>query len=151
MMSLGGLALGIGMILDSSIVVLENIFRHREEGKGVIEGALEGSHEVGMAITASTLTTICVFLPLLFLKGIEGVIFNRKDVDGTPLGFSDAAIAESLGVTKREYLAAKAKMIQHEKIEISEKGAIKILNWSKYQSEYQRQRPYRRDTRGNGE
>ncbi len=77
MMSLGGLALGIGMILDSSIVVLENIFRHREEGKGVIEGALEGSGEVGMAITASTLTTICVFLPLLFLKGIEGVIFKQ--------------------------------------------------------------------------
>jgi HAE1 family hydrophobic/amphiphilic exporter-1 len=76
MMSLGGLALGIGMILDSSIVVLENIFRHREEGKGAIEGALEGSQEVGMAITASTLTTICVFLPLLFLKGIEGVIFS---------------------------------------------------------------------------
>ena len=77
MMSLGGLALGIGMILDSSIVVLENIFRHREEGKGAVEGALEGSHEVGMAITASTLTTICVFLPLLFLKGIEGVIFKQ--------------------------------------------------------------------------
>ena len=77
MMSLGGLALGIGMILDSSIVVLENIFRHREEGRGAIEGALEGSQEVGMAITASTLTTICVFLPLLFLKGIEGVIFKQ--------------------------------------------------------------------------
>jgi HAE1 family hydrophobic/amphiphilic exporter-1 len=77
MMSLGGLALGIGMILDSSIVVLENIFRHREEGKGATEGALEGSHEVGMAITASTLTTICVFLPLLFLKGVEGVMFKQ--------------------------------------------------------------------------
>ncbi len=77
MMSLGGLALGIGMILDSSIVVLENIFRHREEGKGPIEGATEGSSEVGMAITASTLTTICVFLPLLFLKGIEGVMFKQ--------------------------------------------------------------------------
>jgi HAE1 family hydrophobic/amphiphilic exporter-1 len=77
MMSLGGLALGIGMILDSSIVVLENIFRHREEGKGAIEGATEGSSEVGMAITASTLTTICVFLPLLFLEGIEGVMFKQ--------------------------------------------------------------------------
>ena len=77
MMSLGGLALGIGMILDSSIVVLENIFRHREEGKGAIEGAVEGSSEVGMAITASTLTTICVFLPLLFLKGVEGVMFKQ--------------------------------------------------------------------------
>jgi len=77
MMSLGGLALGIGMILDSSIVVLENIFRHREEGKGAIEGAIEGSGEVGMAITASTLTTICVFLPLLFLKGVEGVMFKQ--------------------------------------------------------------------------
>jgi len=77
MMSLGGLALGIGMILDSSIVVLENIFRHREEGEGATEGALEGSSEVGMAITASTLTTICVFFPLLFLKGVEGVMFKQ--------------------------------------------------------------------------
>jgi HAE1 family hydrophobic/amphiphilic exporter-1 len=77
MMSLGGLALGIGMMLDSSIVVIENIFRHREEGRGAIEGALKGSQEVGMAITASTLTTICVFLPLLFLRGIEGVMFKH--------------------------------------------------------------------------
>ena len=77
MMSLGGLALGIGMVLDSSIVVLENIFRHREEGGGAIDGAVKGSREVGMAITASTLTTMCVFLPLLFMRGMEGVMFKE--------------------------------------------------------------------------
>jgi HAE1 family hydrophobic/amphiphilic exporter-1 len=96
MMSLGGLALGIGMILDSSIVVLENIFRHREEGKGAIEGATEGSSEVGMAITASTLTTICVFLPLLFLRGVEGVMFKQMALTVTFALMAALVVALSL-------------------------------------------------------
>lgn len=103
----------------------------------------------GTMISELTPAQRWVWIGLLLMGGdstIEGVIFSRKDVDRTPLGFSDAAMAENLGVTRREYLAAKAKMIQHEKIEISEKGAIKILNWNKYQSEYQRQRPYRGNT-----
>ena len=62
--SFGGLALGVGMLVDNSIVVLENIFRHREEGKGAKEAAVVGSREVVMAITASTLTTVAVFVPV---------------------------------------------------------------------------------------
>ncbi|HUU41735.1 MAG TPA: efflux RND transporter permease subunit, partial [Desulfatiglandales bacterium] len=96
MMSLGGLALGIGMILDSSIVVLENIFRHREEGKEAIEGTLDGSREVGMAITASTLTTICVFLPLLFLQGVEGVMFRQMALTVTFSLLASLLVALSL-------------------------------------------------------
>ncbi|MCR4315702.1 MAG: efflux RND transporter permease subunit [Planctomycetes bacterium] len=75
-MSLGGLALGCGMLVDNSIVVLESIFRCRSEGDSVIQSAVRGSKEVGGAVIASTLTTICVFLPLVFVEGIAGQIFG---------------------------------------------------------------------------
>ncbi|MBC7348832.1 MAG: efflux RND transporter permease subunit [Candidatus Aminicenantes bacterium] len=72
LMTLGGLALGVGMLVDNAIVVIENTFRHIEEGKQVEEAAVLGATEVGMAITASTLTTIIVFLPVVFAGGITG-------------------------------------------------------------------------------
>ncbi len=77
-MSLGGIALGIGMLLDNSIVVLENISRHREEGKDIISAARDGASEVGRAVTASTLTTIAVFFPLVFVRGIAGQLFRDQ-------------------------------------------------------------------------
>lgn len=77
-MSLGGIALGIGMLLDNSIVVLENIARHREQGKDGLKAAREGASEVGTAVTASTLTTIAVFFPLVFVKGIAGQLFRDQ-------------------------------------------------------------------------
>ncbi len=72
LLTLGGLALGIGMLVDNAVVVIENIFRHLEEGKNRIEAAKKGASEVGMAITASTLTTIAVFFPMMFASGITG-------------------------------------------------------------------------------
>jgi HAE1 family hydrophobic/amphiphilic exporter-1 len=76
MISMAGLALAVGMLVDSSIVVLESIFRRREEGEAVKEAAESGATEVGMAITASTLTTLSVFVPILFVPGIAGELFN---------------------------------------------------------------------------
>jgi len=73
-MTLGGLALGIGMMVDSAIVVIENIYRHLEQGKERKEAAKVGASEIGMAITASTLTTIAVFFPLALSGGIAGQI-----------------------------------------------------------------------------
>lgn len=76
-MSLGGLALGVGMLVDNSIVVLENIFRHRSElGKGAVEAAAAGAEEVQSAITASTLTTISVFGPIIYVEGVAGQLFR---------------------------------------------------------------------------
>lgn len=75
-MSLGGLALGIGMLVDNSIVVMESIFRCREEGDGWAESAVRGVSEVGGAVIASTLTTIAVFFPIVFVEGIAGQIFG---------------------------------------------------------------------------
>lgn len=76
-MSLGGLALGVGMLVDNSIVVLENVFRHREEeGRSASDSASIGAKEVAGAITASTLTTIAVFGPVLYVKGVAGALFE---------------------------------------------------------------------------
>ena len=75
--SLGGLALGIGMLVDNSIVVLENIYRMRKEGKPLTEAAIEGASQVSGAIIASTLTTVSVFLPVVFVQGITAQLFKE--------------------------------------------------------------------------
>ena len=77
-MSLGGLALGIGLLVDNSIVVLENIARHRELGKDSMLAARTGASEVTQAVVASTLTTIAVFFPLVFVQGIAGQLFRDQ-------------------------------------------------------------------------
>ena len=74
--SMAGLALAVGMLVDNAIVVLENIFRLREQGLPLQEAAIQGAAEVGTAVTASTLTTISVFIPVLFVSGIAGVLFR---------------------------------------------------------------------------
>jgi len=77
-MSLGGLALATGLVVDDSIVVLESIAKARERGLGILEAAMTGTREVGMAVVASTLTTIAVFLPLVFVEGIAGQLFRDQ-------------------------------------------------------------------------
>ena len=77
-MSLSGLALGIGMLVDNSIVVLESIFRYRSLGHGPRESAKLGASEVGGAVVASTITTICVFLPIVFVEGVAGQLFSDQ-------------------------------------------------------------------------
>lgn len=76
-MTFGGLALGIGMLVDNAVVVLENIYRKREEGHPVTFSAVVGTKEVSAAIIASTLTTMAVFLPVVFLEGISGVMYKQ--------------------------------------------------------------------------
>ncbi|HET8941419.1 MAG TPA: efflux RND transporter permease subunit [Rudaea sp.] len=77
-MSLGGLALATGMVVDDSIVVLENIARMRERGATILQAAVQGAREVSMAVTASTLTTVAVFFPLVFVQGIAGQLFRDQ-------------------------------------------------------------------------
>jgi HAE1 family hydrophobic/amphiphilic exporter-1 len=80
LISLGGLALGIGMLVDNSIVVLENIYHHRELGLNGMEAASVGANEVTLAIAASTLTTVAVFLPIVFVKGLAGILFKEMSL-----------------------------------------------------------------------
>ena len=78
LMTLGGLALGVGMMVDSSIVVLENIYRRRiENGETPEKASVEGAREVGPAIIASTITTLVIFLPLIFVRGVSGILFKE--------------------------------------------------------------------------
>jgi HAE1 family hydrophobic/amphiphilic exporter-1 len=88
-MSLGGLALGVGLLMDNSIVVIENIFRHREKGLTPAAAAALGAEEVQAAITTSTLTTIAVFGPIIYVEGIAGALFASLSL----------AVAFSLGVS----------------------------------------------------
>ncbi len=76
-MSLGGLAMGVGMMVDNSIVVLENSYRLRQAGRPAVEAAVEGAGEVTAAVVASTLTTLVVFLPLVFTRGISGIMYKQ--------------------------------------------------------------------------
>lgn len=77
-MSLGGIALAVGMLVDNSIVVLENIVRKKEQGQGIIEAARNGTAEVAGAVFAATLTTIAVFFPMVFITGIAGQLFRDQ-------------------------------------------------------------------------
>lgn len=77
-MSLGGLALATGMVVDDSIVVLESIAKARERGLGIIESAIVGASEVRLAVIASTLTTVAVFFPLVFVEGVAGQLFGDQ-------------------------------------------------------------------------
>ncbi len=76
--SLGGIAVGVGMLLDNAIIVIENIVRYREQGYSIVQSAIKGSDEVAMPIVAATLTTIVVFLPLIFVRGIAGELFKDQ-------------------------------------------------------------------------
>jgi len=88
-MSLGGIALAVGMLVDNSIVVLENIVRKKEQGEGIVEAAQNGTTEVAGAVVAATLTTIAVFFPMVFISGIAGQLFKDQALTVTfALAFS---------------------------------------------------------------
>ncbi len=95
-MTFGGLALGVGMLVDNAVVVLENVFRKREEGCGAVESAVVGTQEVATAITASTLTTMAVFLPIVFMEGISGVMYKQLAVVVAFALFASLAVALTL-------------------------------------------------------
>ncbi len=96
LISLGGLALGVGMLVDNSIVVLDNIYRYRQEGHGRYESASEGTKEVGMAISGSTLTTVAVFLPIIYVQGIASQIFKELALTVTFSLLSSLAVAVTI-------------------------------------------------------
>ncbi|NGQ97381.1 efflux RND transporter permease subunit [Brevibacillus sp. SYP-B805] len=96
-MSLGGLTLGIGMIVDDAIVVLENIHRHRENGLPISKAAVTGTKEVAMPVIAATLTTVAVFFPIVFVEGVTAQLF--RDLGVTVSFALLASLVVSLTVT----------------------------------------------------
>lgn len=129
--SLSGLALGIGMLVDNSIVVIENIYRLRSEGASVTEAAIEGTREVAGAIAASTLTTVCVFLPIVFTEGITRQLFVDM---GLTIGYS---LGASLIVALTVVPAMSSKILVQTKEQKESRffnglmnGYVKVLDWS---------------------
>ncbi len=111
-MSLGGLTLGIGMLVDNSIVVLESIFRRRREGEPLVSAAVEGTTEVGPAVIASTLTTVAVFLPIVFVEGIAGQLFADQALTVTFSLLASLVVAISL-IPMLSALGAKQRLGVH--------------------------------------
>lgn len=122
-MSLGGLAIGVGMLVDNSIVVLENIYRHQELGKSQLEAARVGASEVTLAIMASTLTTIAVFLPIVFIEGMVSTIFKELSLTITFSLISSILVA----VTLVPLLSSKLIDIKKQK-EVKNNFFSKIFN-----------------------
>jgi len=109
MLTLGGLALGVGMLVDNAIVVIENTFRHIEEGMDSKSGSVVGASEVGMAITASTLTTIVVFLPMVFATGITAKLTRGLALAITFSLISSLFVALTIVPLLSSFLFRKAK------------------------------------------
>ncbi len=114
-MSLGGLALGVGMLVDNSIVVSESIFRHKNLGASLLEAAYTGTKEVGMAVTASTLTTISVFLPVIYVHGVAGQLFKDQALTVTFALLSSLIVSLTL-----------LPMLASRKFELEKKGEAQI-------------------------
>lgn len=126
-MSLGGLALGVGMLVDNAIVVLESIFRHNASGKDALASALAGASEVGSAVSASTYTTVVVFLPVIFVEGIAGELFKDQALT---ISFSLlASLALSLTLIPAIYarLARKAADPEPAAAPITRRG--RLVRW----------------------
>ncbi len=134
-MSLGGLALATGMVVDDSIVVLENIARLREKGATVLDAAVRGTAEVGMAVTASTLTTVAVFFPLVFVEGIAGQLFRDQALTITFAMLVSLLVAMTLipmlaSLEGRSPLAYKDEAVDPESLwSKAWRGALAIVAW----------------------
>lgn len=138
----GGLALGIGMLVDCAIVVLENIFRYREQGNAPTESALVATQEVSSAIIASTLTTIVVFLPVIFIRGISGIIFQQMAFVVSFALFCSLIVsltlipmlsARFLHLTRKENVSPVLLRVYNwseTRFKIIEEGYAKLLRWA---------------------
>ncbi|MEY8403908.1 efflux RND transporter permease subunit [Oscillospiraceae bacterium 44-34] len=113
MMSLGGIAMGVGMIVDNSIVVLENIYRYSAEGRSRMESCVEGTKEVFTSLTASTLTTVAVFLPLGLTGGMAGMLFDDFCLTISFLILGSLVIAITLVPLLCYFLLDEKKVHQH--------------------------------------
>lgn len=127
-MSLGGLALATGMVVDDSIVVLESIAKARERGLGILQSAIVGASEVRMAVVASTLTTVAVFFPLVFVEGVAGQLFGDQALTVTIAMVMSMAVAMTL-IPMLSSLKASTPLDYPEDAECLEVQATRIGRW----------------------
>ncbi|HAS74264.1 MAG TPA: AcrB/AcrD/AcrF family protein [Clostridiales bacterium UBA8960] len=125
--SMGGLALGVGMLVDNSIVVIENIYRMRNEGKSAIDAAVDGAKQVSGAIMASTLTTVAVFLPIVFVQGFTREIFTDMGLTIAYSLLASLVIALTLVPTMAAKVLVKNVNKDHKIFEAIKKAYTKVL------------------------
>jgi len=132
-LSMGGLALAVGMLVDNAVVVLENIFRLREQGQSPRTAATRGASGVGTAVIASTLTTLCVFVPILFVEGFAGLLFQDMALTicfalavSLVVAMSFVPLAASRFLAGSTWRAARAKA----RFEVLAQGYGRALAWA---------------------
>lgn len=128
--SLSGLALGVGMLVDNSIVVMENIYRLRNDGVAVYRAAVEGAKQMSGAIFAATLTTICVFLPIIFIQGISRQLFTDMGLTIAYSLLASLAVALTVVPTMASTVLKSAQVKQQKWFETLVNGYQKILRFS---------------------
>ncbi|WGU95726.1 efflux RND transporter permease subunit [Paenibacillus dendritiformis] len=135
--SMGGLALGIGMMVDNSIVILENIFTYRQKGMSMKEAAIKGASELASAVIASTTTTLVVFLPIVFVQGITSDIFRPLALTVCFSLIASLVVAITLIPTLSSKIVSQKKIVQSEKkgwylrfFGLFVSGYKRILRWS---------------------
>ena len=136
-MSLGGLALGVGMLVDSSIVVLESIYRCRQEGDTIKLAAVRGAREVRGAVTASTLTSIAVFLPMVFVEGIAGQVFGDLGITVVVSLLASLLVA----VYFIPMLASRQALESQTRLEPVEKAPHQWVAWHAFLQDYHKCSP----------
>ncbi|MEG0146422.1 MAG: efflux RND transporter permease subunit, partial [Clostridia bacterium] len=126
--SLSGLALGVGMLVDNSIVVIENIYRLRNDGLDVIPACIEGTQQMAGPIFSSTLTTICVFLPLVFITGIAKMLFTDLGLTITYSLMASLLVAMTVvPAMSSKVLKRKAKVRKHSLFTATQRGYARLL------------------------
>ncbi len=125
--SLAGLALGVGMLVDNSIVVIENIYRMRHEGASAREAAIQGARQVTGAIIASTLTTVCVFLPIVFTQGISRQLFSDMGLTIAYSLFASLLVALTLIPAMSSRMIGETREDKHQKFGKFLNGYGKVL------------------------
>ena len=129
-MSMGGLALGVGMLVDNSIVVIENIYRMRAEGKPPVEAATEGAVQVTGAITASTLTTVVVFLPIVFTQGLTRQLFTEMGLTIAYSLLASLAVALTLVPMIAARISADEGQLRHRAVDRIKELYRRLLAYS---------------------
>ena len=129
MISLSGLALGVGMLVDNSIVVIENIYRMRSEGVSAATAAVKGAKEVAGAIAASTLTTVCVFLPIVFTEGLTRQLFTDMGLTIAYSLVASLAVALTVVPALSSTMLKKASEREHPLFNKMVNGYEKALNF----------------------
>ena len=130
LISLSGLALGVGMLVDNSIVVIENIYRLRAQGVSPVRAAISGANQVAGAILASTLTTVCVFLPIVFTEGISRQLFTDMGLTIAYSLLASLAVALTLVPALGSVVLRGSREPRRSWFDRMVTGYEKLLNWS---------------------